>query len=78
MINGQHYSLGLKQHGSPMLLSRAETRNHIYITGKSGTGKSSLLFQSGADRDRSGWLPAVQHARPVSAWKLLNYKSELI
>jgi type IV secretory pathway TraG/TraD family ATPase VirD4 len=44
MINGQHYSLGLTQHGAPMLLSRAETRNHIYITGKSGTGKSSLLF----------------------------------
>lgn len=41
---GQHYILGLTQHGAPMLLSRVQARNHIYITGKSGTGKSSLLF----------------------------------
>ena len=36
--------LGLTQHGSPLVLPLAERRNHIYITGKSGTGKSSLLF----------------------------------
>jgi type IV secretory pathway TraG/TraD family ATPase VirD4 len=44
MINDQYYSLGHTLRGAPMLLSRAETRNHIYVTGKSGTGKSSLLF----------------------------------
>lgn len=38
------YNLGLTQHGSLLPLSLAERRNHIYITGKSGTGKSSLLF----------------------------------
>jgi hypothetical protein len=51
MINGQHYSLGLTQHGAPMLLSRAETRNHTYITGKSGTGKSFPAVQSRAGGD---------------------------
>jgi type IV secretory pathway TraG/TraD family ATPase VirD4 len=43
-MNGQQYILGLTKHGFPLRLSRAEARNHIYITGKSGTGKSSLLF----------------------------------
>jgi type IV secretory pathway TraG/TraD family ATPase VirD4 len=38
------YNLGLTQRGSLLSLSLAERRNHIYITGKSGTGKSSLLF----------------------------------
>ena len=36
--------LGLTQHGSPLVLPLSERRNHIYITGKSGTGKSTLLF----------------------------------
>lgn len=43
-MNGQQYILGITKHGFPLRLSRAEARNHIYITGKSGTGKSSLLF----------------------------------
>jgi type IV secretory pathway TraG/TraD family ATPase VirD4 len=43
-MNGQQYILGMTKHGFPLWLSRAEARNHIYITGKSGTGKSSLLF----------------------------------
>ena len=43
-MNGQQYILGHTLHGLPLRLSRAEARNHIYITGKSGTGKSSLLF----------------------------------
>jgi Type IV secretion-system coupling protein DNA-binding domain len=38
------YILGATQHGSALPLSRVQVRNHIYITGKSGTGKSSLLF----------------------------------
>ena len=38
------YNLGLTQHGSLLPLPLSERRNHIYITGKSGTGKSSLLF----------------------------------
>ena len=36
--------LGLTQLGSPLVLPLSERRNHIYITGKSGTGKSTLLF----------------------------------
>ena len=36
--------LGLTQHGSPLVLPLSERRNHVYITGKSGTGKSTLLF----------------------------------
>lgn len=39
-----HFTLGHTLHGHPMQLSRGEARNHIYITGKSGTGKSTLLF----------------------------------
>jgi type IV secretory pathway TraG/TraD family ATPase VirD4 len=38
------YILGATQHHSALMLSRVQARNHIYITGKSGTGKSSLLF----------------------------------
>ena len=40
----RHSILGITQHGSDFVLPLAERRNHIYITGKSGTGKSSLLF----------------------------------
>jgi len=39
-----NFTLGHTLHGHPMQLSRGETRNHIYVTGKSGTGKSTLLF----------------------------------
>lgn len=38
------YILGMTQRGTPLALSRAEARTHVYVTGKSGTGKSSLLF----------------------------------
>ena len=43
-MDDRQYILGNTQHGSPLCLSRVQARNHIYITGKSGTGKSSLLF----------------------------------
>jgi type IV secretory pathway TraG/TraD family ATPase VirD4 len=43
-MNGHQYILGHTSRGFPLRLTRAEARNHIYITGKSGTGKSSLLF----------------------------------
>ena len=38
------YILGKTHQGGLLPLSLSERRNHIYITGKSGTGKSSLLF----------------------------------
>ena len=43
-MHERQYNLGITQHGTDLPLSIAERRNHIYITGKSGTGKSSLLF----------------------------------
>jgi type IV secretory pathway TraG/TraD family ATPase VirD4 len=43
-MSDPQFILGMTQRGHPLLLSRVQARNHIYITGKSGTGKSSLLF----------------------------------
>ena len=43
-MDKRDYILGMTQRDTPLMLPAAELRNHIYITGKSGTGKSSLLF----------------------------------
>lgn len=43
-MDQRHSILGRDQRGSTIALTAAERRNHIYISGKSGTGKSSLLF----------------------------------
>lgn len=43
-MDQRHFILGITQHGFELPLPLSERRNHIYITGKSGTGKSSLLF----------------------------------
>ena len=43
-MDKRHFILGITQHGFELSLPLAERRNHVYITGKSGTGKSSLLF----------------------------------
>lgn len=43
-MDQRHIILGIAGQGTELSISEPERRNHIYITGKSGTGKSSLLF----------------------------------
>ena len=43
-MHEREYILGRTHQGTLLPLSLFGRRNHIYITGKSGTGKSSLLF----------------------------------
>ena len=54
------YILAVTQRGSLLRLSRAEApTHHVYVTGKSGTGKSSLLFAM-AEKDLAAGLPPTQ------------------
>jgi len=39
-----HIELGLFPSGAPALLSHADRRRHLYLIGKTGTGKSTLLL----------------------------------
>ena len=56
-------TVGLDLH-APIPLSRNDLRRHLYVIGKTGTGKSTLLYNLMlADLDRRPWLCAPGPAR---------------
>lgn len=62
--------------GSPLWLSEAERRRHVYLAGKTGTGKSTLLLTRIIHRrtvrrcDGGGWGVGNRGAEDAGEWGL--------
>jgi ABC-type ATPase involved in cell division len=43
-MDAEHFSIATTSHGSGVMFAREERERHVWIVGKSGSGKSTFLF----------------------------------